>query len=149
MMLVSFQWTSLPLLAGAKSVTRRDWQLGYAKRFYVGDRISAWDFNPRNGGQKIGELVIDSIQRELMTGMPDSDYEAEGFAYLHERYDSYVTSHESFDMWRQSGGLVWTLRFSIESIRSDLLLDEAWIEKYERVALPSLTAKLHGVGANA
>lgn len=41
MRIISFAWTSPALLAGAKTVTRRDWDDSYARRFSAGELVAA------------------------------------------------------------------------------------------------------------
>jgi len=138
---ISFSWTSAALLAGKKTVTRRDWQWPHYRKFTIGDEVTAYDFNPRNKGQKIGSIRIVSLDKQFMSDMPDSDYESEGFAYLHDLYGGYATSWESFERWRDTGGALYVVRFEPVQMRTELLLDEEWMENYRRRSLASLEKK--------
>jgi hypothetical protein len=85
MMIISFSWTSDAFKAGRKSKTRRQWTIEYAKRFKVGDICKAYNKQPRFGGKQIGLLKIISKTYEIISDMPDSDFETEGFAYMQEQ----------------------------------------------------------------
>lgn len=82
-MYISFSWTSLALVTGNKSVTRRDYGPGYVQRFKKGMIVDAYDHLPRNHGQKIAvvRLTHDGVI-EKDARMPDDDYQAEGFEYF-------------------------------------------------------------------
>jgi len=121
--IISFAYTTPALLAGAKTVTRRDWKPEHAGRFPIFHPVDAYDRSPRNGGRKVGTVRVLSLRRELIGLMPDSDYEAEGFAWLHANG---VTpppssgfpdfSRATFDAWRASGALLYVVRFELLGI---------------------------------
>lgn len=94
-MIISFAWTTGALLAGRKTVTRREsWTPGYFKRWQDAwdksrnrrdkDRLKyrihdAYDRSPRNGGRKVGSIVLTCRPYlEPLCAMPESDLEAEG-----------------------------------------------------------------------
>jgi len=53
MKIIVFAWGTMPkVLDGTKTLTHRDWNDEYAKRFHNGDVVQAWDKSPRNHGQK-------------------------------------------------------------------------------------------------
>jgi len=62
--IISFAQTTGAFRMGRKSVTRRDWMDRHARHFVPGSVHSAWDKSPRNGGKKIGEVRIVSLERE-------------------------------------------------------------------------------------
>ena len=123
---ISFAWTSAPLVAGAKTVTRRLWTAGHRRRFREGLVVDAYDRRPQFGGLHIARLRLkwDAYQ-EPMAAMPDTDYEAEGFAWLHTHpehcpatINGSPSSHEdfsraAFDAWRRSGGSMTVVRFEL------------------------------------
>lgn len=124
-MIITFAWTTPALLAGAKTVTRRLWTDDYARKFHVGDMVQAYDRNPRQYGQCVAVLQIESVTYEADADAPDSDYEAEGFAWLAEHPEEYpksraaelrvtVTRH-AYNVWRQAGGSQWVIRFKVIS----------------------------------
>ena len=41
---ISFVWTSAPLVADAKTVTRRDWSPAYARSFSAGELVNAYEW---------------------------------------------------------------------------------------------------------
>jgi hypothetical protein len=72
---ISFAWTTEALLAGKKTVTRRDWSNDYAKRFPVGSIHNATGKQRRFGGRTIGRVMIKSIRREpLMLMITNGNY---------------------------------------------------------------------------
>jgi hypothetical protein len=119
-MIISFAHTTPALVAGHKTVTRRDWKPGHAAKFKAGQVVDAYDRNPRNGGTLVAriELTGDPYLADTWL-MPQSDYEAEGFEYLHtlwagrnaayeERY-----SRDQFEAWRQQSQMLWVVRFRL------------------------------------
>lgn len=119
MIIVSFAYVSPAVIRGRKTVTRRSWKDPYARRFLRGQRFQGWDKSPRFGGKKIAVCRLTANPTwEPLADMPDSDYEAEGFSYLHEAgfvppassgFEDF--SFESFERWRQSGDSTWVIRF--------------------------------------
>lgn len=131
MLYISFGWTSPALLAGAKTVTRRDWKPGHAARFRAGLLVNAYDRLPMYGGQIIGQVRLTADARiEPDSNAPDSDYEAEGFAWTLAHWDTVPASvrrelgfsatvgRAAFDRWRQMGGLSTVIRFML--VRRDV-----------------------------
>ena len=118
MLIISFGWTSAAFVAGEKDVTRRDWKPIHAAKFKKGTLAAAWDKDPRYGGKKIGVIrITEDVKYEAMADMPDSDYAAEGFAYLHKHPELVPASMpidvspKGFEAWRQSGGKKAVVRF--------------------------------------
>ena len=58
MKIISFGWTSDALVAGAKTVTRRDWKDRFVNQWSKGDQAQAWDKSPRAGGKRIGTIEL-------------------------------------------------------------------------------------------
>lgn len=122
MRIINFAWTTPALLAGVKTVTRRGWSAHYARQFKPGELVQAYDRNPRQGGRPVAILRLTSIACEPDAAAPDSDYEAEGFAFLAELADLPSASRSKllprldragFDTWRQAGGNSWVVRFEL------------------------------------
>lgn len=121
---ISFAWTSAALLAGRKTVTRRDWKNDYAMQFKKGMLVYAYDKSPRFGGKRIALIKLaDDPRLEALEDMPDSDYEAEGLAYLEENRDLIPASFkmmpgetmlDRFNLWRYGVfGYMWVIRFKL------------------------------------
>lgn len=86
-MIIAYQKTSLALLAGRKTRTRRHWvesHVALAERAAAsGAAQDAWEKSPRIHGQKIGDVRILAVHRDQPTrDMPDEDWEAEGFSLM-------------------------------------------------------------------
>lgn len=81
---ISFAWTTTALLAGRKTVTRRDWKESYARQFKKGQVCAAWDKQPRfRGARHVANIVLtERPYLQSTADVPESDWEAEGFAYL-------------------------------------------------------------------
>jgi uncharacterized protein YqfB (UPF0267 family) len=62
--IISFAWTTPQLLAGKKTVTRRDWSDKYARQFRAGDLVQVYDKSPRAGGKRVAVIEIKSIKLE-------------------------------------------------------------------------------------
>lgn len=88
-MIVSFGWTTPALLAGAKTVTRRDWKPQHAARFKPGMLVDAWNTSPRNvrgNPRKVATIrIVGTPYIENTAEILQTDYEAEGFEYLTQR----------------------------------------------------------------
>ena len=126
---ISFAWTTPALLAGRKTVTRRDWNPSYARRFTAGTEVTAYDRLPRNGGTPIARLrLTHDATHEPDADAPDGDWEAEGFGWFWEREverafaDGFDHPHgeiaerveyEGFEEWRAAGGSSWVIRFEV------------------------------------
>ena len=114
MMIISFSWTSDAFKANRKTKTRRQWVDGYAKRFEVGDICKAYNKQPRFGGKQIGLIKLTkSPYQQQIRDMPDSDFEAEGFAYMEENNIEIwgKDARQSFEDWRCDGGYYWVVEF--------------------------------------
>lgn len=121
---ISFTWTAPALLAQAKTVTRRLWKPAHAARFDAGNFLLAYDKSPRAGGRPIALLrLTQAPYLEALAQMPDSDYEAEGFAWM-ALYPERVprpslAATQEFERSRQSGGSMWVVRFTFISALLD------------------------------
>lgn len=115
-MIIAFAWTAPALLAGAKTVTRRAWSQGHARRFRAGVLVDAWDKAPRFGGRAIAQVrVMRAPYREHTFDMPESDYAAEGFAWIAEHGDGRARERAAavWREWREAGHVLWVVRFDL------------------------------------
>lgn len=117
---ISFAWMTPALLARRKTCTRRVWSDQFRAQFHIGDQVRAFDRQPRFGGKAVALVrLIREPYLEHIGDMPDSDYEAEGFAYLNEhlekvnikRYGTFTRA--AFDHWRKRGGYYYVVRFEL------------------------------------
>ncbi len=124
MKIISFAWTTPALVTGNKTVTRRGWDDRYAARFKPGELVQAYNRSPRHKGECVAIIRIVYVKKQLDQLAPDSDYEAEGFAWFatgngdalpkSDRLGYLETvSRESYDAWRQRGGSSWVCRFEL------------------------------------
>ena len=126
MKIVSFAWTSPALVAGRKTVTRRDWNDDYARRFKAGDLVAAYNRQPRHRGEQIATIRIVSVAKEPLSTMPDSDYEGEGFAFLAANphllpksgdfSDPWMVSRERFAQSQRASACMWVVRFELVEV---------------------------------
>ncbi len=116
MRIISFAWTTPALLAGRKTVTRRDWSLGYAAHFARGDHVQAYNRNPRWHGRQVATIRLTRDPYPESTQMaPGEDYEAEGFAYLEEigtKVDG-LTPRALWRAWHLYPQDLWVIRFEV------------------------------------
>jgi hypothetical protein len=123
-------WTAF--VAGAKSVTRRVWLPSTAAWYQAGKVFDAYDQMPYAGGVRIGRArVTRDAYREHLRDCPDSDYEAEGFAWMNEHPAAIPPAARSqvwaqancapfaFELWRRQAGRVYVVRFEIVEIEDD------------------------------
>ena len=113
MKIISFSWTTPALLAGRKTVTRRDWPARYERQFKPGDLCQAYDRNPRNGGKCVAIIRLLSVTYEPLRQMPDEDFEHEGFAYMIE-----IGKKPPFDFeeWRRTPENRTVVRFTLHRL---------------------------------
>ncbi len=80
-MIISFAWTIEALLTGKKTVTRRNWNDNYAKKFHLDDLVDAYNKSPRHGGVKVAVIKITKEPyKQILRDMPDSHFYREGGA---------------------------------------------------------------------
>ena len=115
---ISFAWTAPAFIARRKRCTRRDWPDHYAERFPIGSEHVATSRQLRYGGHPIGTLGILDIYKEDTALIPDSDWEAEGFAYLTGigARCGKLTPREIWDDWHEHPRILWVVRFDPLSI---------------------------------
>lgn len=95
----------------------------HSKKFRQDMSICGIDRDRRAGGIQILRLkLIKTPYLQPISEMPDSDYEAEGFAYLNENKHlvptcmPYDVSWEGFEAWRRSGATPYVIEFKIEEV---------------------------------
>ena len=83
-MIISFAWTTEPLLSGRKTCTRRRWSsrhFGAWRQAWREGRLEhqAWDKSPRAGGKRVGTIRLTcEPYKERLADMPEADVLAEG-----------------------------------------------------------------------
>lgn len=115
---ISFGWTSAPLLAGEKTVTRRNWNERYAESFKAGERCWALDKVYFAGGKRIAVIELTEAPYIQLTGhlpwFPD-EWKAEGFAYMEA--NSLTVNGKSprsfWDDWVREDEEMWVVRFRL------------------------------------
>lgn len=125
-MIISFGHTTPALLAGRKTVTRRDWsdrQFEIIHRYWQqGLALDAWSASPRNRAadpKAVGKIVMTHEPvRESSDVAPESDYEAEGFVYLTEAglLVFGLTPEALWRKWHDEPRVMTTVRFSFEPL---------------------------------
>lgn len=117
-MIISFAWTTPALLAGAKNVTRRDWDGSYARQFRAGALVDAWDRSPRTRrGRKVATIRLTRDPWPQRTSlMGDEDFRQEGIAYLQEHGVAPPTMGSWavwWDQWRLAGEVLYVVEFQL------------------------------------
>jgi len=119
MMTISFAWTTPALLAGVKTVTRRNWEPEYAARFRAGQLVAAYDRQPRYRGRQVATIrLTQAPYRQSTAEAPASDWEAEGFAYL-ESVGAKVDGMRPKVLWRAwhvYPQQMWVVRFELVEV---------------------------------
>ena len=128
MRIISFAYTSAPLLAGAKIVTRRKWNDKYAWTFKEGEHIQAYSRQPRFKGVKIAEIVLTATpNREYTKFMHDREYYREGFHFMRTHnilINGKLPDWDYWRSWKSSDELLWTVRFDLTKIIESEFTDE-------------------------
>lgn len=128
MPLISFAWTTPPLIAGRKTMTWRDWDDRYARQFKPGQLVDAYNRSPRNHGEKIATIRLTSVEKIPISQLSDADYEAEGLAYLHEhpeqcpktlfgeKFQAWMVTRDAFDARRRTDEVGYCIRFELVEV---------------------------------
>ncbi len=123
--IMSFAWTTPALLANRKGCTRRAWGGKHAGMYKTGDVVQAWDKLPRTrAGHHVAWIrLTENPHWEFLATMPDSDYEAEGYAFFEEHPELLPqksgpmgTSWVAFNAWRSTNVGMWVIRFQLEEV---------------------------------
>ena len=128
-MILSFNWTLAPVLAGEKTFTWREWNVNHARKFHQGDQVTIYDKQPRSGGKPRGLIVMTKppIYRCSDT-LSDLDWEREGFKWLQEHpehhpeklwgkpFDPAMLTFEAFEERRRKREMGWDVRFELVEI---------------------------------
>ena len=116
MAVISFNWTAPALLAGHKTVTRREWKESYARQFQAGDVVAAYDRQPRFGGRRVATIrLTQKPYRENTREAPEEDYEQEGLAYLQQlgaKVDG-LSPEALWRAWHVFPRVLWVVRFEL------------------------------------
>ena len=89
MKIISFAWTTPALLAGRKTVTRREWAHSHAKGFQNAQLVQAYDKAPFLGGKRVAIIRLTQAPRlEPISEAPDSDHEVRPIGGRGARADS-------------------------------------------------------------
>ncbi|MCK9496970.1 MAG: hypothetical protein M0R75_15970, partial [Dehalococcoidia bacterium] len=118
---ISFGWTTLPLLAGVKTVTRREWKDTFAARWHQGEQFWLLDKDYRYGGVRlgVGELTETPV-KQLACDAPAGDFAAEGFAWF-DQHPEMLTPAFRVRLAKAGGlrgflrqhELMWVVRFRV------------------------------------
>lgn len=107
-MLISFAWTTPALLAGAKTMTRREWNDDYAARFKAGQLVDAWNQTPRVNSARRGIALARKVAtiritrapyRQRLGSMTNGDYAREGFRWMWEMNDGPEAAQRAYAIW--------------------------------------------------
>lgn len=116
MRIISFAWTTAALLAGQKTVTRRDWKDRWAASWHAGDLAAVYERQPRYGGRQVATIrLTQDPYKQSTRDAPEDDFEAEGFAYLAERgikVDG-LRPEVLWRAWQLQPQMLWVVRFEL------------------------------------
>lgn len=151
MAFISFAWTTPALIAGRKTVTRREWNDRYACQFRAGQVVDAYNRQPRFRGEKVATIRLTRAPYfESTADAPDADYAAEGFEYLEELRVAVdgLAPKLLWRAWKLYPRDMWVVRFELVEV------DPAWkakiAERWRKEASAHVGAgqsKLWGEGA--
>lgn len=116
-MIISFSWTTPALLAGRKTMTRRDWSERTAqvamRACAAGNAVDAWSQTPRvKGARKVATIRLTAVHRAPSDPLPEGHHEREGFGYLTEigRGDTVERVKAS---WKEHPRELWVVEFEL------------------------------------
>lgn len=113
---ISFAWTLEPLLAGVKTVTRRDWKSSWAARFHKDDLVVAYDKTPYHGGKRVALLKLTHDPYIQNTrDLPEEDWINEGLAFMEENGYIIKGMHPAvfWLQWKEDKLDLWVIRFKL------------------------------------
>ena len=116
---ISFAWTTDALLAGVKTVTRREWDDRYARSFRRGDLVAAYDKSPRAHGKQVATIELTSNSYQEHVGEAgQSEYYAEGLGWMEEqgKLVQGLAPLEFWQEWQDENPLVWVIRFKLVAV---------------------------------
>lgn len=117
MRIITFAETTAALLAGTKTVTRREWKPAYARTFTAGEMLQAWDRNPRTGkGKRVGTIRLTAAPQWEDAPPPPGDFAAEGFEYMTAHGTTLfggVTPGAVWAQWCREPAGLWVVRFEL------------------------------------
>lgn len=121
MRIISFGWTTPALLAGQKTVTRRQWKDSYARRFVAGQQCQAWDKLPRTGqGKAVGVIqLIQAPYLQRSDDIPLDHWYREGFDYLHRQQIPLNANTTALGLWCQwitNPEDLWVVEFKLVKV---------------------------------
>jgi hypothetical protein len=118
--IISFAWTTPALLAGAKTMTRRDWSPEHALRFNAGMLVDAWDRSPRTGkGKKVATIRLTCDPYAQTTReLTEVDWLREGFTWLvlNGTPEDRDRAQEIWEDWRIAPRTLWVVEFELVGI---------------------------------
>lgn len=112
MKIISFAWTTPALLAGVKTVTRRDWVDKYARSFHKGDFVQAWDASPRYFGKRVGTIELTNEPYQEWS-VNVQDWHDEGFDYLIRHIKDGLSPFDIIRDWKDNPRYLWVIRFKL------------------------------------
>lgn len=121
---ISYAMTTEAVKHRRKTVTRRDWMDKYGASWNEGDLAWAIDKGYYVGGKRFGIVQLtEKPHKELTCDIPDSDYEAEGFAFMDEQglmLGKEETCRQRWEAWRGDPRKeAWVVRFDIRWIEGE------------------------------
>jgi hypothetical protein len=133
---ISIGWTLPALLAGAKTVTRQGWKERGPGRLCAGAVVPIYDRPKAFGGAQIATIRLTADPSfEPLRDMPDSDYEAEGWRWLHDHPEAWGkairredVSWAAFEQWRARPYTIWVIRFELVEVSLPTGVDAAKVE---------------------
>lgn len=117
-MIISFAWTTPALLAGAKTMTRREWNPDHAAKFRDGMVVDAWDRSPRTGkGRKVAAIRLGrAAWYQTTQPLTDDDWLREGFSWIVLNGAAGDRDRAQFiwDDWKRRRALhLWVVEFEL------------------------------------
>ncbi len=108
-MIISFAQTIPAVLDQSKTVTRRFWDDGYAKRFSKGTMHDAWDRSPRTRkGKRRGRIIIlKDPYKEPLGMMSDEHFEREGGKRFWKNKEEFI------EMMGGAEAAPWVIEFEL------------------------------------
>lgn len=126
-MIISFAKTTGALIAGEKTVTRREWSDAHAarviKQYREGKTFDAWNYSPRVTSRNPHKVATIRLTQEPYREMSDlietheGEYEAEGFSFMDGQGLQGEVDGILLD-WEENPRPLWVVRFEVVEVET-------------------------------
>jgi hypothetical protein len=149
---ISFSSLTPALLAGFKTVTRRQWPAQHARKYHKGQLVKAYSKQPSYGGEWVGQVVLaeEPYYEHISEADFDEMYVREGFEWFDEQWERIVKDPDKpmldvLEGWVKMDESYWVIEFPPATPRTKTLskyLEDQMIEDSVNAFCPMFNTML-------